>query len=222
MRPRLAPVVRLVARNMTAEHRPRPALDDAEILAAVARCDRGAAAALHARARPQIDATIARTLGRHDPDHDDLAQVAVIALVDSLKRFRGECSLDTWIVRITVRAVLKEMRRRKSLRHTFDFSTSVDSIERSSSSSDVERAAMLKVAVERVRGHLDAMDPDKAWTVVLHDVCGHDLREIAEMTEVSVAAAQSRLVRGRAELHGRVAADPELAGVLEQWSGRQP
>jgi RNA polymerase sigma-70 factor (ECF subfamily) len=68
----------------------------------------------------------------------------------------------------------------------------------------------------RIRGHLDAIDPVKAWTVLLHDVLGHDLREIAEITACSVAAAQSRLVRGRAELEQRIERDPELRDELER------
>lgn len=198
---------------------PVPALDDAEILAACRRGDASAARALHARARTIVDRTIARLLGRKDSRFEDLAQIALIEIVRSLDRFRGECSLDTWSSRVTAHAVYKELRRRR-LEHRV-FAESVDANpDEPPSSHDESRAAEARSSLRRVREHLAEIDPVKSWTIVLHDVCGYDLKEIAEITGASVAAAQSRLVRGRAELQARIEADAELRDMLRREGRR--
>lgn len=195
---------------------PPATLDDAAILAAVRAGDRMAATALHHRVRPQVERTILRLLGCRDRDHEDLAQSSLIEVVRSLGRFRGECSLDTWTVRVTAHTVFKELRRRRVELGVFDRSVEPqDAI-----GGDLERCLGARAMVERVRRHLDALEPQKAFTLVLHDVCGHDLREVAEITEVSVAAAQSRLVRARHELHERCVRDPDLADFLRRCGGR--
>jgi len=188
----------------------RPSLDDAEILAAIRRGDPSAAVALHDRVRPSIDRTIVRLLGRRGDSHEDLAQISMIALVGSIDRFRGDCSLDTWTARVTAHTVFKDLRRRKLERKIFDCDAEPDVPSRRGPHDEVSDRSTLA----RIRRHLEAMDPAKAWTVVLHDVEGYDLREIAEITEVSVAAAQTRLVRGRRDLHERLQADPELADMI--------
>lgn len=196
-----------------------PLLDDTEIIAAVRQGDAGGATALYHRARSEVDRTLVRVLGRRDREHEDFAQIALIELVQSLRAFRGECSLDTWISRVTARTVFKQMRRRMSDRRIFDADASAD--EAVAFSNDTGRDVAARSLSRRVRSHLDAMDPMKAWTVVLHDVCGHDLREIAEITECSVAAAQTRLSRGRIELHERIERDPELAGEMSAREGQR-
>ena len=79
-----------------------------------------------------------------------------------------------------------------------------------------DRQRALRGAVARIRSHLGVLESNKAWTFLLHDVCGYDLREIAEITEVSVVAAQGRLSRGRRELLARLREDPELHELLEE------
>ena len=59
--------------------------------------------------------------------------------------------------------------------------------------------------LDRLREQLSLMAPDRAMAVLLHDALGHDLAEVAVLSGCSVAAAQSRLVRGRRELAQRMA-----------------
>jgi RNA polymerase sigma-70 factor, ECF subfamily len=77
---------------------------------------------------------------------------------------------------------------------------------------DAEREAAVRSDLQLVRATLVDMKPQYAETVFLHDVLGHELAEIALMMRVSVAAAQSRLVRGRKELHRRLASSGGRGG----------
>src|SRR5579859_4543791 len=141
-----------------------------------------------------------------------MVQSSLIELVRSIDRFRGDCSLDFWVSTVGAHVVYKHIRRRRFERGVFEpgdvdgaTATAVDTAGRSAVARDLLR---------RVRRHLDAMDPDKAWAFLLHDVCGFDLRECARILEVSVAAAQKRLVRGRRDIRDRVASDAELRDLL--------
>ena len=196
---------------------PPPSLDDMQLLQALKRGDPSAASSLHDRARPVVDRTVARLLGRNDRDREDLSQLALIELVTHIDRFRGDCSLDGWISMIAARVVYKHIRRRKIERRIFsDVARDQLAVVAEHRSGD---AAVVRGLIERVRAHLDALDPNKAWTFLLHDAYGYDLREIAEITGVSTTAAQTRLARGRREMHERIASDPELANWLEDTRG---
>lgn len=186
------------------------ALDDTQLIVAARRGDRTAAAALHDRVRPQVDRTVARLLGRLDSDAEDLVQIALIGIVTGIGRFRGDCPLDAWVSMVTARVVYKHLRRRKLERQIFDSKTPIAPF--------ASRAVRPETGdlLARVLGHVWSLDHDKAWAFVLHDVCGYDLREVAVITGSTVAAAQTRLVRGRRELHERILADPELAERLDK------
>jgi|SRR5579884_1186934 len=195
-----------------------PAVDDGELLAAVRAGDTTAAAAFHDRVRPQVDRTVRRLLGAADPDREDVVQTAFIELVRTIDRFRGDCSLDAWTSTIAARCVYKHIRRRTCERRAFG-ALDPEQLDEKGSPLHGTRETVMRNLMRRVLGHLEAIDLNKAWTFVLHDVCGYELREVAEITGVRVAAAQSRLVRGRREIHERIAADPELADALHGLEG---
>lgn len=192
---------------------PVPAIDDNEIVAALRAGDESAVTALHDRIHPTIERMLLRLLGRRDRDQEELSQRVFVQVIYSMPRYRAECSLDTWTSRITANTVFKELRSRRRARRVFAFGATTEGAD---PIVDGERAALDRSVLARIQHHLDALDPNKAWTLMLHDVCGYDLKEIAQITEASVTAAQTRLVRGRRELHERIEADPSLADTLRE------
>ena len=195
------------------------AADDRALVAAVKTGDVAVASAFCARVWPSVDRTIRRLLGSHDADRDDVAQLALIELVNTIGRYRGDCSLDAWAQTITSHVIFKHIRRRRLERRIFTDLLSEDAVTVAAPVRDEWRSSTREL-LARVAAHLGDMAGERAWAFVMHDILGYDLREIAEMTESSVAAAQSRLVRGRRELHERVAGDPSLVDLLEGMGGK--
>jgi RNA polymerase sigma-70 factor (ECF subfamily) len=211
------PFIRLAAR---AGLPIRPAVDDGALLAAVRAGDPQVASTLCERVLPQVDRTIHRLLGRNDVDRDDVAQIALMELVRDIGRFKGECPLDAWVNAITAHVVWKHIRRRRIERRIFAELLSDDDIAGPLGSEDGEASPASRQLIHRIAAHLHQMKLDQAWAFVLHDVLGYDLREIADMTRASAAAAQSRLSRGRRELHERIAKDPELVTLMHRAEAR--
>jgi RNA polymerase sigma-70 factor (ECF subfamily) len=194
-------------------------LSELQIVGAIRDGNAAVAALFYDRMRPIVDRTLGRLIGGRDPDYDDLAQQALIELVLSVDRFRGECPLDAWASIIVARVAYKMIRRRRSERKLF-------ALDRGEVPDVVDRTAAgvmaMRSALRRIGKHLATLDAGKAWTFVLHDVHGYDLDEVSAITGVSRSAAQSRLVRGRRALHERIARDPELAGLLDEHSLKGP
>lgn len=190
-------------------------VSDRDLVAAFRLRERGSAESLHDRARPVIEGTILRLLRARDADFDDLVQAALIELVGALRRWEGD-ALGGFITTVAARVVYKHLRRRKLERRVFERDFSLDLAHQAC---DPQTEASYRSALRRVRAHLAELDEKKAWAFLLHDVFGHDVREVAEIMDASVSAAQQRIARGRRELRERIARDPGLESVLLEFGG---
>ena len=209
------PVLRVVRTAPAAEASPEPS--DDELLDGLSRGDRALGSELCRRMMRVVDGTLYRVMGRREEDHDDLVQTAFeqIVLTLSQGKFARECSLTTWASAITCNVALHAIRRRRTERRIFDESFDTELLSRrAATSSDPESHAGSREELVRLRVHLSHMSEKLARTLLLHDMLGCGLAETATITGVSMAAAQSRLVRGRKELSTRIKRDRErMAGV---------
>lgn len=184
-----------------------PSLSDSDLIDAFERGDGHACEKLYDRLIGTVEGTLWRVLGRRDEAHDDLVQSAFeqIVLTLSSRRFARACSLASWASSVTAHVAFNVLRSRTRERRVLDRGRDGEHEANSRSSfEDVEREVSVREALASVRVHLAEMNEAQATTMFLHDVMGHELAEIAVLTGVSVAAAQSRLVRGRKELRERI------------------
>lgn len=130
-------------------------------------------------------------------DVDDVFQAVFVEVIRSLPAFKGKAKLRTWIHRIALNVAYQEMRmryREREVRSTDDLDTlPLLDVEGERSFERAEQRRMLYAGLEE-------LSPKKRLAVILHDIEGHTLKEIAEMTGRPLQTVASQVRAGRAEL----------------------
>lgn len=169
-------------------------LDDRELLARHAAGDRDAFGIVVERHRDRLWRVALRTLGDAD-DAADAVQDALLSAYRAAGSFRGDAAVTTWLHRITVNACL-DLVRRKASRPSVALEDELDH-SKDVAAPDIlgarETAAEILEALRRI-------GPEQAAAVVLVDVEGFPVAQVAEMLDVPVGTVKSRCARGRARL----------------------
>lgn len=190
---------------------------DAEL---VAQCILGDAAswrALYDRHAPAVLRFIG-ALGVPSEEREDAAQEVFVSVYRSLSQFRGEAQLSTWIYRIAARHASRLARRRRMR----DVMTRllVREPQPVTTPDPAERAAHV-IYLERLLSRVSAK---KRAVLVLFEIEGVPVEEIAEIVGCPVNTVWSRLHHARLELAavarkeaaagraGRAVAHPQTEG----------
>jgi RNA polymerase sigma-70 factor (ECF subfamily) len=182
-------------------------VDDEALIDAIQNGDSGLGRELYERLNRVVDSTLYRVLGRRDPDHADLIQTSFEQIVVTIaqRKYARACSLSSWAAAITCNVALNALRARRTERKFIAVGLELSQLGGEvAHGRDVEREVFARHELERVRRELSAMNPERSEVMMLHDMLGKELSEIAVLMDISVAAAQSRLVRGRKELEHRL------------------
>jgi RNA polymerase sigma-70 factor, ECF subfamily len=185
---------------------------DAELLRAHVEGDPEAFGELFTRHRDRLWAVAMRTMGNPEDAADGL-QDGMIAAFRRAGSFRGEAAVTTWLHRVVVNACLDRLRAAKVRRADALPDDLEDRGGRGSlvTQDGTHDPADLSVAAERRRRVLDALATLPAAqraALVLVDMEGYPVHEVAEMLGCAEGTVKSRCFRGRARL-------AELLGDLD-------
>jgi RNA polymerase sigma-70 factor, ECF subfamily len=181
----------------------------------VDRCLSGESAAareLFRRHRGRVHACLYRVLGGNQ-DMDDLLQEAFLQVFQSLRGWRAEASLATWIDRVAVRVAYRYLTNRKKRGPTVELvedEATDDGVISFGAPVGAARRQLARDGVRRLYAVLDGLSPAARLAFTLHEIDGRSMAEVADIVGATVTATKLRVWRARRAVEAAAAADPIL------------
>ena len=187
--------------------------DDMALIAAYGRGDDAALCVLIERHQAQVYRLALGMLASPE-EAEDATQEALMAMLSSLSRFRGDSRFSTWLYRLTLNVCLKRRRSQSRRREGPLPETMLEIANKPDERPDA--IAGQRWLRERVAGFLATLPDIYRTPVLLSDALDLPASEIAVVLGLSLPAVKARLRRGRQRLRSEVERYCEAAG-LSGW-----
>ena len=147
---------------------------------------------------------MARFYIKNPDDALDISQEVFLRLWRTAAQFRGECSLSSWIYRLT-KNICADFSRKKKIRETVPLSaTDTDGEELALEIPDYdmipENEILRREIVSAVRSAITQLGDDYREIIILRDIKAYSYEEISEILLIPVNTVKSRLSRARQSL----------------------
>jgi RNA polymerase sigma-70 factor (ECF subfamily) len=131
----------------------------------------------------------------------DVTQDVFVKAYADRARFRGHSSFYTWLYRITVNTCIDRVRRTSRERRVM-----MDDIGQAAAPVLDDPAHLLetKELAQAVERAIARLSPKLRTVMILHDVQGLTIREVAQILGCRSATVRTRLFRARSQVRGRV------------------
>ena len=174
--------------------------------------DAAATQRLLAELAPRIVRVVRAVLGGTHSELEDVQQQALLAFVQAVPSFRGECEVRHFASRIAARTALLAARRTRAARARRDDGVEVDDL--GSGDAPQHDATMQRRRQDLLRDLLTRLPPEQAETLTLRVVLGWSLPEIASATNAPLTTVRSRIRLAKNALRSAIEHNPALADDL--------
>jgi len=179
---------------------PAGALDDRELVRRAQHEDKEAFEELVRRHQHRVFA-VAGGIVRRREDVEDVAQQVFVKAYFSLKRFDQRAAFSTWLYKITVNECWDMLRKKKVRPLVYEADLSEEQARQVISSAqkgkDVPDISERLEARQRVERLLDGLDERDRLMLILKEVEGFSIEEIAEVLDLNANTVKVRLFRAR-------------------------
>jgi len=183
---------------------------DLEIRDLCGQGDRAAQLRLFRDHKKRVHAILYRILGSNQ-DIEDLLQETFLEVFRALPRFRGESQLGTWISCICSRVAFNYIKKRKPKPEPLDEARHLPAAAPGSDDVVDSRAAAVRLYVA-----LSKIETKQRIAFALHVIDGRSMQNVADMTESTLVATKSRVLRARKRIAKLATRDPYLARYLSE------
>jgi RNA polymerase sigma-70 factor (ECF subfamily) len=195
-----SPVVAGPAADKAAAGKATGVADDRELVRRAQAEDKEAFEELVRRHQHRVFAVAGGILRRRE-DAEDIAQQVFVKAYFSLKRFDQRAAFSTWLYKITVNECWDLLRKKKARPLVYESDLSEDQArqfeaigERQVTEPDISEKLEARQRVERLLEGLDARD---RLMLVLKEVEGFAVEEIAQILDLNANTVKVRLFRAR-------------------------
>ena len=137
----------------------------------------------------------ARRIARSNAEGDDVFQEAVLRAANKLGTLRDRSRFKSWMYSVVASVHRTRYRRSFWKRWISSDETRFDPI-----GDDGSRWADDRASANRATAALATLEARQREAIVLFELHGHSIEEIAEIQETSISSVKSRLARGRDRL----------------------
>ena len=146
---------------------------------------------------------------RNPDDAAEATQDAFLKAWRGLKGFRGDAQFTTWLYRVAANAAISRQRSR-ARRWDHETKAEPEVLQRIPATESSEEAASARIELEKVERGLAQLSEAYRSAIVLRDVYGLTIDEMAKHLGISDVAAKVRLHRARKRLRDLVFEQPDV------------
>jgi RNA polymerase sigma-70 factor, ECF subfamily len=183
------------------------AVDDRELVRRAQREDQEAFEELIRRHQHRVFAVAGGILRRRE-DVEDIAQQVFVKAYFSLKRFDQRAAFSTWLYKITVNECWDLLRKKKVRPLVYESDLSEEQAQqviaaegKDSSGPDISDRLEARQRVERL---LEGLDERDRLMLILKEVEGFAVEEIAQLLDLNANTVKVRLFRARRRIVNKV------------------
>jgi RNA polymerase sigma-70 factor, ECF subfamily len=156
---------------------------------------------------------LARRITGNERDAEEVVQDAFWSVVRNIDTFRGESLLGSWIYRITANAAYQKLRRAAHQRDEISLDQVLPILDDGHHhldpsgdwSAQIDAPAIQSELREVLAAAIDELPANHRAVIVLRDVEGLSMAEVADALGITVATAKVRAHRARLRLRKRLA-----------------